>query len=192
LKSIVRHASDEASFDSALLPCTSDSQRHWAKSSCSSTLSYTSIPMPPSSPTRGEIHSPALTQRHSSSFPVAPNRPFPFRQHSTASEPPSSPPPKPPPPAPPSPISIHLLAHFALFSILGTLARLGLTALFSYPGQAVFALIWAQGVGCFLMGCLTGRKSDVEKVLGTVGFVALSTGEAPHFRSSACGRLFTL
>src|SRR5579859_1896036 len=39
-------------------------------------------------------------------------------------------------------------------SIWGALARIGLSALSHYPGQPTFELIWAQFVGCMVMGFL--------------------------------------
>lgn len=43
---------------------------------------------------------------------------------------------------------------FALipFSIAGTLIRIALTRLQDYPGMPVFGLVYAQWVGCLIMG----------------------------------------
>jgi CrcB protein len=58
--------------------------------------------------------------------------------------------------------SQHLLTHLyvtsylILFAILGTLARLGITALTSYPSAPVIITeIWANVSGCFAMGYLS-------------------------------------
>jgi CrcB protein len=45
-------------------------------------------------------------------------------------------------------------AYLAIFSILGTLARLGLVALTSYPGTPLGGVIWANFTGCVAMGFL--------------------------------------
>jgi hypothetical protein len=51
-----------------------------------------------------------------------------------------------------SPYSIHIFALLAPASLLGVLARLGLSALATYDGQSIFSLAYAQGLGCFIMG----------------------------------------
>ncbi|KAL7416425.1 CrcB-like protein-domain-containing protein [Mrakia frigida] len=63
-----------------------------------------------------------------------------------------------------------------LFSILGCLARIGLTALFTYQGQAVFPLIWSQGLGCLLMGFCVGWRKDLERWGGRELYFGLGTG----------------
>ncbi|KAL7274056.1 hypothetical protein RUND412_003057 [Rhizina undulata] len=45
-------------------------------------------------------------------------------------------------------------AWLTLFSVMGTLARLGLTGLTTYPGAPIGGLIWAQFAGCLVMGFL--------------------------------------
>jgi fluoride ion exporter CrcB/FEX len=51
---------------------------------------------------------------------------------------------------------IYTLSYLILFSILGTLARLGLQALTSYPGApVVFSSIWPNFAGSLVMGFLT-------------------------------------
>lgn len=49
---------------------------------------------------------------------------------------------------------LHTMSWLILFSILGTLARLGLSGLTIYPGSPIGGVIWAQFVGCVLMGFL--------------------------------------
>lgn len=118
-----------------------------------------------------------LQHRHSSFSPPSAHHTHAHVASSSSSF--SRPPRKLPPPpssSPPSLVSPHLLALFILFSVFGTLARLGLTALFTYDGQGVFPLIWSQAVGCFLMGACSGRKQDLERWVGPVGFVGLTTG----------------
>lgn len=50
------------------------------------------------------------------------------------------------------PLSFPVLALLAPASVFGVLARLGLDALTTYPGQSVFSLAYAQTLGCFIMG----------------------------------------
>ena len=102
-------------------------------------------------------------------------------------------PPQPPSPAPPGPNApppseevtpLRFAAHYGglvLASMIGTLIRLGLEALatcewfragrevivddlVSDDGQVIFALAWAQGVGCGIMGLSLARKNDVVAV----------------------------
>lgn len=49
----------------------------------------------------------------------------------------------------------HHWAWITIFSILGTLTRLGLIALNSYTGHLIPMLVWAQFVGCAVMGFVT-------------------------------------
>lgn len=49
---------------------------------------------------------------------------------------------------------LHTMSWLIFFSILGTLARLGLSGLTTYPGSPIGGVIWAQFVGCVLMGFL--------------------------------------
>ncbi|RXK40912.1 hypothetical protein M231_01760 [Tremella mesenterica] len=67
---------------------------------------------------------------------------------------------------PPSDEVTHsrLTAHYCglvLSSMLGCLIRLGLEALGNYDGKIVFQLLWAQGVGCGIMGFALGRKNEI-------------------------------
>ena len=51
---------------------------------------------------------------------------------------------------------IYTISYLILFSILGTLARLGLKALTAYPGApAQSGVLWANFAGSFIMGFLT-------------------------------------
>lgn len=56
------------------------------------------------------------------------------------------------------------LSLLGILSFWGTLIRLGLSALGTYEGQSVFPLIWAQIMGCFLMGMFTVRKRCIEEM----------------------------
>lgn len=50
---------------------------------------------------------------------------------------------------------VYTLSHLVFFSLLGTLARLGLVALTRYPGAPViFSTVWANFAGCVVMGFL--------------------------------------
>lgn len=49
---------------------------------------------------------------------------------------------------------LHTMSWLVFFSILGTLARLGLSGLTTYPGSPIGGVIWAQFAGCVLMGFL--------------------------------------
>jgi fluoride ion exporter CrcB/FEX len=59
------------------------------------------------------------------------------------------------------PYSPHILALILPFSILGLLARLGLQALASYPGQSIFPLAYVQVVGCFIIGLAIPMKDYI-------------------------------
>lgn len=50
---------------------------------------------------------------------------------------------------------VYTHSYLVFFSILGTLARVGLTALTTYPGIPVFSTVWANFGGSFIMGFLT-------------------------------------
>ncbi|SPO39502.1 uncharacterized protein PSFLO_04983 [Pseudozyma flocculosa] len=77
-----------------------------------------------------------------------------------------------PAPAPPPPqreplrfrIARHagILSLLAFASIWGTLAREGLVALNTYDGQSIAPLIWAQSVGCLVMGWSIGNRKALE------------------------------
>ena len=57
-------------------------------------------------------------------------------------------------------LAVHGLLIF--FSIWGVLCRLGLIALFTYNGTPVFPLLWAQVVGCALMGWFVAARKGIE------------------------------
>jgi hypothetical protein len=85
-----------------------------------------------------------------------------------------------PPPSPQSPSALDplTLSLLATFSLLGCLARLGLSALFSYAGDSIFPLVWAQAVGCLLMGLALGQKTALEGTsLGPSLYIGWTTGQ---------------
>lgn len=54
---------------------------------------------------------------------------------------------------------LYTTAYLILFAILGTLARVGLTALTTYPGAPVtFGVVWANFGGCVVMGFLVADR----------------------------------
>lgn len=65
----------------------------------------------------------------------------------------------------------------ALASLWGTLTRLGLEALNTYDGQSIAPVIWAQGVGCVVMGWATyHRNRAVLEQWYKPAFTMLTTG----------------
>ncbi|KAG9241763.1 CrcB-like protein-domain-containing protein [Calycina marina] len=59
---------------------------------------------------------------------------------------------------------LYVTSYLILFSILGTLARLGLTALTTYPGAPVIITeLWANASGCFFMGWLSEDRFVFRK-----------------------------
>jgi fluoride ion exporter CrcB/FEX len=67
-------------------------------------------------------------------------------------------------------------------AIWGSLARIGLSALSTYPGQIVFPLIWSQFIGCMVMGFLLQDRTLFPK---ETRYVALYIGPTTGF----CGSL---
>lgn len=61
------------------------------------------------------------------------------------------------------PLSCHVLALLMPFSVFGVLARLGLSALANYSGQSIFPLIYAQAVGCLIMGFCLHLKEPLSR-----------------------------
>jgi len=65
----------------------------------------------------------------------------------------------------------------AFSAIWGALARMGLKALSTYPGEPVFPLIWPQFVGCAVMGFLLQDKTLFPKEDRYVPlYIGLTTG----------------
>jgi hypothetical protein len=61
------------------------------------------------------------------------------------------------------PLSFHVIALLMPFSVLGVLARLGLSALATYSGQSIFPLAYSQAVGCLIMGFLLELKEPFSR-----------------------------
>ncbi|KAJ7682741.1 CrcB-like protein-domain-containing protein [Mycena polygramma] len=61
------------------------------------------------------------------------------------------------------------------FSVLGVLARLGLSALATYSGQSIFPLIYAQTAGCLIMGFCLALKEPFSRYYPPA-YTALTTG----------------
>ncbi|GAC92574.1 hypothetical protein PHSY_000128 [Pseudozyma hubeiensis SY62] len=55
-----------------------------------------------------------------------------------------------------------ILGLLSLSAIWGTLAREGLVALNTYDGESVAPLVWAQAVGCLIMGLAIGNRDAIE------------------------------
>ena len=55
-----------------------------------------------------------------------------------------------------------ILSLLAFMAIWGTLAREGLVALNTYDGMSVDPTIWAQAVGCLVMGWAVGNRKALE------------------------------
>ncbi|GAA5888729.1 hypothetical protein JCM5296_000085 [Sporobolomyces johnsonii] len=60
-------------------------------------------------------------------------------------------------------------------TIWGVLGRLGLEWIGGFAEREVFAVIWAQMVGCFIMGWVTERKKGLERIFPPL-FVMCGTG----------------
>lgn len=58
------------------------------------------------------------------------------------------------------PLSRHILLLLIPASTLGALTRLGLDALATYDGNAIFPLAYPQALGCFVMGLALGLKTE--------------------------------
>ncbi|KAH0602579.1 uncharacterized protein H6S33_008660 [Morchella sextelata] len=96
------------------------------------------------------------------------------------SHPSSSPSPSPSPAEKPAPQPLQLLYTFGwltVFSILGTLARLGLTALTTYPGAPlVGGVIWANFTGSAIMGFLVEDQRLSRHNPSLPLYIGLTTG----------------
>lgn len=63
---------------------------------------------------------------------------------------------------------LYVVSYLILFSLLGTLARLGLQAINAYPGAPVeFNVLWANFGGCLIMGFLTEDRMLFKQEWGT-------------------------
>ena len=60
------------------------------------------------------------------------------------------------------PFSLAVVALLMPASVFGVLARLGLQALATYDGKAIFPLAYPQAVGCFIMGIALSLKDTIS------------------------------
>lgn len=60
------------------------------------------------------------------------------------------------------PFSPAVVALLMPASIFGTLARLGLQALATYDGKAIFPLAYPQAIGCLIMGIALPLKDTIS------------------------------
>ncbi|GAA5940451.1 FluC/FEX family fluoride channel [Sporobolomyces koalae] len=70
-------------------------------------------------------------------------------------------------------LSIYSMMMFA--TIWGVLARLGLEWIGGFAEREVFAVIWAQIVGCIVMGFVVERSKQIEEIFPPL-FTMLGTG----------------
>ena len=61
-----------------------------------------------------------------------------------------------------SQFSVAVLAGLMAPSVFGGLARLGILALTSHDGHAIFPLAWVQSIGCLIMGFALGWKEPIN------------------------------
>ncbi|KAK3302307.1 CrcB-like protein-domain-containing protein [Chaetomium strumarium] len=81
---------------------------------------------------------------------------------------------------------LYTVSYLIFFSILGTLARLGLQALTNYPGTPIgFSSIWPNFAGSLVMGFLAeDRKAQAAAVKKTIPlYIGLATGFCGSFTS---------
>lgn len=70
---------------------------------------------------------------------------------------------------------LSVLGLLTFSSIWGTLAREGLIALNTYDGRSISPTIWAQAVGCLVMGWTVANKPALEQLYPPL-FIMLGTG----------------
>ncbi|WVQ81786.1 hypothetical protein IAT38_003911 [Cryptococcus sp. DSM 104549] len=132
-------------------------------------------PPSPSHPSRAHTRDSGVSHiRSRSSISEDPELPAPPRG-------PSPPPPEANAPPPAEEVTRgRLAAHYAglvLASMLGCLARLGLSGLGTYDGQIIYALAWSQGVGSGVMGLSLAMKNDIVAIYPPI-YTFLTTGIA--------------
>lgn len=86
--------------------------------------------------------------------------------------------PKIPPPSTLHGAARHLaiLGLLSLAAIWGTLAREGLVALNTYDGESVAPLVWAQAVGCLIMGLAIGANRKAIEGRYPPAYIMITTG----------------
>lgn len=83
---------------------------------------------------------------------------------------------------PTHPIHHRVLRHLSILGLLsfaaiwGTLAREGLVALNTYDGESVAPLIWAQAVGCLIMGLAIGANRRAIEGHYPPAYIMITTG----------------
>ncbi|KAJ9115609.1 hypothetical protein QFC20_000934 [Naganishia adeliensis] len=60
-------------------------------------------------------------------------------------------------------------------AFFGVLIRLGFEALGDYDGKVVYPILWAQGVGCAVMGTSLSLKGEISNLYPPL-YTALTTG----------------
>ncbi|KAF9969957.1 hypothetical protein BGZ73_007481 [Actinomortierella ambigua] len=70
-------------------------------------------------------------------------------------------------------------------AILGVLIRLGIVYIQTFPGQPVFPLVWAQFIGCLIMGLLVSTRRRIDRCHWTGPFTYAGLG------SGLCGSITT-
>ena len=78
--------------------------------------------------------------------------------------------------------TLAVLAVLGIFSLFGLLARLGLIAINTFNGREIFPVLWAQIVGCAVMGLFSSRKMELEELYLPL-YAGLTTGLAGSITS---------
>ncbi|KAG9016635.1 hypothetical protein FRB90_002750 [Tulasnella sp. 427] len=73
------------------------------------------------------------------------------------------------------PFDFRVITLIMPSAVFGLLARLGLDALATYPGQSIFPLAWVQAAGCFAMGGLLGLREPISEFYPEL-YIALTSG----------------
>ncbi|SAM81463.1 uncharacterized protein UBRO_02946 [Ustilago bromivora] len=82
----------------------------------------------------------------------------------------------------PTPTLHRAMRHCAILGLLtfaaiwGTLAREGLVALNTYDGESVASLVWAQAVGCLIMGLAIGTNRQTIEGRYPPAYIMITTG----------------
>jgi len=74
-----------------------------------------------------------------------------------------------------APFSPEVIVLLMPGSVLGALARLGIEALVTYDGQAIFPLAWVQAAGCFIMGFALSLKREIGDFYSPL-YTGITTG----------------
>ncbi|KAI9810576.1 MAG: hypothetical protein M1832_001237 [Thelocarpon impressellum] len=80
--------------------------------------------------------------------------------------------------------NLYTISYLVFFSIWGTLARLGLSSLTSYPGAPdVYGVLWANFTGCLIMGFLLESAASSKTAPVYVGLTSGLCGCLTSFSS---------